>query len=81
MYCPVCMNINTGKIGNDTYYCSDCLLEFSCNGEEMTIYYIDSEGVSYALKDTGEARKLAESIRQGDELLFQETLQELRGNC
>ncbi len=81
MYCPVCMSINTGKIGSDTYYCSDCLLEFACNGNEITIYYIDPEGVSYALKDRREARKLVDSIRQGDELLFQETLQELTGKC
>lgn len=81
MYCPVCMSANTGKTGSDTYYCSECLLEFTCNGKEITIYYIDPEGVSYALKDRGEARKLADYIRQGNELPLQETLQELIGKC
>ncbi len=81
MYCPVCGSVNIGKIGSDTYYCSDCLLEFTCSGSEVTICYIDPEGVSFTLKDRGEALKLADSIRRGDELLLQETLQELTGKC
>ena len=55
------MSVNTGKIGSDTYYCSDCLLEFACNGNEITIYYIDPEGVSYALKDRGEPKLAIQS--------------------
>jgi hypothetical protein len=77
MHCPVCSSINTGKVGNDTYYCSNCLLEFDFVGGQYQIYYIDDEGVSYALKDTGEAKMLSESFQNGDEMLFQERLEEL----
>jgi len=77
MHCPVCSSINTGKVGNDTYYCSSCLLEFEYVGGQVKIYYIDDEGVSFALKDKGVAKILSESFHEGNELLIRERLEEL----
>lgn len=69
MACPVCQSINTGKVGNNTYYCADCLLEFTDKGGQMEIFYIDAEGTSFALKDINIALKLVETIQTGGELL------------
>lgn len=50
MRCPVCASIDTGKVGTDQYYCWNCLLEFSRNGEHgFTAYYVDEEGTLVAL--------------------------------
>ncbi|MGI6308353.1 MAG: hypothetical protein ACOX1X_07125 [Dethiobacteria bacterium] len=75
MACPVCQSINTGKVGNDTYYCADCLLEFTDKSGQMEIFYIDAEGASFALKDKNIALKLVETIQSGSEL-FQEKIEE-----
>ncbi len=77
MPCPVCKSINTGKVGHNTYYCADCLLEFTENGGEIEIFYIDAEGSSLALKDKEAALKLVESIREDKDLLPEEILEGL----
>lgn len=68
MACPVCKSINTGKVGSNTYYCADCLLEFTDRDGQMEIFYIDEEGTSFALKDVDLALKLVETIRMGSGL-------------
>ncbi|RJX27978.1 MAG: hypothetical protein C4554_03025 [Dethiobacter sp.] len=77
MSCPVCKSINTGKVGHNAYYCADCLLEFTENDGEIAIYYIDAEGSSYALRDKDAAAILVKSIREGNDLLLQESIEEL----
>jgi hypothetical protein len=77
MACPVCKSINTGKVGHNTYYCANCLLEFTESGGEIEIFYIDAEGSSFALRDKEVALKLVESIREDNNLLLQEKLEEL----
>ena len=75
MACPICRSINTGKVGSNTYYCADCLLEFTEKNGQLEIFYIDAEGTSFALKDMQIALKLVETIRTGSEL-FQEEIEE-----
>lgn len=81
MTCPVCKSINTGKIGHNTYYCADCLLEFTEKGGEIEIYYIDAEGSSVVLKDREAALKVAASLRDGNNLTLEEILDELILKC
>ena len=77
MACPVCKSINTGKIGPNAYYCADCLLEFTENGGETEIFYIDAEGSSVALKDKEAALKVVESFRGGSDPVMEKELKEL----
>ncbi|NMB41021.1 MAG: hypothetical protein GX996_03700 [Firmicutes bacterium] len=77
MSCPICKSINTGKVGHNTYYCSDCLLEFTENGGEVQIFYIDAEGSSFPLKDKETALKVAEACKNGNDLVQEEKLEEL----
>lgn len=76
MACPVCQSINTGKVGNNTYYCADCLLEFTDKNGQMEIFYIDAEGTSLALKDKKIALKLVKTIQAEGEL-FRDKIEEI----
>ena len=67
MICPVCWSNNTGKVGNDEYYCANCLLEFSKSGKKTRYYYIDEEGSSVLLKNKTVAKKMAAMIRAEEE--------------
>lgn len=77
MFCPVCMSINTGKVGHNTYYCADCLLEFTENNGEVEIFYIDAEGSSFALKNKEAALRLVESIKSENSLNLQQMLEDM----
>ena len=72
MACPVCRSTNTGKVGSNTYYCADCLLEFTEKNGQLEVFYIDAEGTSFALKDMQIAQKLVETIRTGGDLIREE---------
>lgn len=80
MFCPVCKSINTGKVGHNTYYCADCLLEFTENNGEVKIYYIDADGACFTLKNKETALKLVESIKRENSINLQQTLEEALKN-
>ncbi len=79
MACPICHSINTGKVGNNTYYCADCLLEYTDKDGLTEIFYIDAEGTPFALKDKNIALKITETIQAGGES-FQEKIEEFINN-
>ena len=76
MSCPICKSINTGKVGHNTYYCSDCLLDLPKTAAKYK-FYIDAEGSSFPLKDKETALKVAEACKNGNDLVQEEKLEEL----
>ncbi|MFY9114416.1 MAG: hypothetical protein WAO23_04125 [Dethiobacteria bacterium] len=49
--CPLCHQINTGKIGNRQYYCWDCLIEFEIRGrDKIKMFFVEEDGSLVELK-------------------------------
>ena len=45
MRCPLCGSADTGKVGNNQYYCWQCLLEFKANPQQPTcMFYVEADG-------------------------------------
>ncbi len=44
MHCPACGTCDIGKVGTNQFYCWNCLLEFAKESEEVTFYYVESDG-------------------------------------
>jgi transposase-like protein len=42
--CPVCGSRATGRVGIDQYYCWDCCVEWTEEGQGRRIYAVDEEG-------------------------------------
>lgn len=43
--CPVCKEIDVGKVNNSNYYCWNCFIEFRYkHKEEVYIYSIQDDG-------------------------------------
>ena len=81
MLCPLCNSINTGKIGSNIYYCSDCLMEFLVSGGKLKLHYIDAEGNTIVLKDKQMAQKIMAYMQEYNQSPPAEELQELIGTA
>lgn len=48
--CPVCGQRGIGKVGTGQYYCWECCVEFSVQGDTITIFNVEVDGTltSYA---------------------------------
>ncbi|MBI2873798.1 MAG: hypothetical protein HYY09_01800 [Firmicutes bacterium] len=44
MTCPVCKGRSTGKIGQNTFYCWDCCVEFRVDEGRVSVFELDEEG-------------------------------------
>lgn len=45
MRCPLCRSADTGKVGNNQYYCWQCLMEFKAGPEQSwSMFYIEADG-------------------------------------
>lgn len=43
--CPVCGNKTAGRVALEQYYCWDCCVEFTMNGEKVaSIYNVEPDG-------------------------------------
>ncbi|NLI70815.1 MAG: hypothetical protein GX364_08140 [Firmicutes bacterium] len=54
IHCPLCHQINTGKIGNRLYYCWDCLIEFEIQGrnrDKIKMFLVEEDGTLIELKN------------------------------
>jgi ribosomal protein L37AE/L43A len=44
MQCPLCRTLDTGRVGNNQYYCWQCLLEFKQSSQQARIFYVEEDG-------------------------------------
>jgi hypothetical protein len=45
MRCPLCSSADTGKVGNNQYYCWQCLMEFKANPQHPAcMFYVEADG-------------------------------------
>lgn len=44
MRCPNCNCRDIGKIGTNQYYCWECFVEFSVNGEQVKLFNVEEDG-------------------------------------
>ncbi len=47
MRCPMCRSADTGKVGNNQYYCWQCLMEFKANPnphQPASMFYVEADG-------------------------------------
>ena len=45
MRCPLCCSADTGKVGNNQYYCWQCLMEFKTDPEQARcMFYVEADG-------------------------------------
>lgn len=45
MRCPLCRSADTGKVGNNQYYCWQCLMEFKANPQYAAcMFYVEADG-------------------------------------
>ncbi|WP_019120067.1 hypothetical protein [Brevibacillus massiliensis] len=50
--CPNCGSKDIGKIGTSQYYCWNCFVELSVNGEQISsIYQVEEDGSLHSLND------------------------------
>jgi hypothetical protein len=42
--CPVCGKKMIGKVGAEQYYCWECCVEFSINGQEVQVFAVELDG-------------------------------------
>ena len=66
MKCPLCRQIDVGKVGTGQYYCWHCLVEFTLNGRnEFAAYYVDEEGTLIDLQEMAQNSQLVEETILG----------------
>lgn len=60
MQCPNCRGKDIGKIGTQQFYCWNCFIEISVNGEELAVHQVESDGSLSSLNDlfTKDERKI-----------------------
>ncbi|SFE27685.1 hypothetical protein [Alteribacillus iranensis] len=51
MNCPYCQSKTTGKIGTEHYYCWECFVEWTYEGEKITLYQVEEDGSLCCLND------------------------------
>lgn len=44
MQCPLCRTSDTGRVGNNQYYCWQCLMEFKLNAQQPRMFYVEADG-------------------------------------
>jgi hypothetical protein len=45
MRCPLCRSADTGKVGQNQYYCWQCLMEFNTNpSQSLSMFYVEADG-------------------------------------
>lgn len=45
MRCPLCRSADTGKVGNNQYYCWQCLMEFKASSQQTgKMYFVEEDG-------------------------------------
>ncbi len=58
--CPNCKSRNIGKVGTNQYYCWDCYIELTVDGDHLSMYEVEKDGSLSSLDDifTLEERKI-----------------------
>jgi len=52
MTCPNCSSKDIGKIGTNQYYCWNCFVEMSMEGDQISsIYQVEEDGSLHSLND------------------------------
>lgn len=49
--CPNCNSKEIGKIGSHQYYCWECYIELTVNGEKVSVYQVEEDGTLSSLDD------------------------------
>lgn len=62
--CPNCQSRDIGKVANNQYYCWNCFIELTVDGDHFTVYQVEEDGSLSSLDD----------LFTKDELKIQETL-------
>ncbi|REE80992.1 hypothetical protein A8990_12038 [Paenibacillus taihuensis] len=51
MKCLNCNSNDIGKIGKQQYYCWNCCIEFTINGEKLDLFQVEKDGTVSSLND------------------------------
>ncbi|MNG15663.1 hypothetical protein D3C84_995080 [compost metagenome] len=51
MRCINCSSIDIGKIGPKQYYCWDCCIEMTIDGDKIDVYQVEKDGTVSSLND------------------------------
>jgi len=50
MECPICGNVNTGKLSKSRYFCSNCFVEiFYSRKNKLELFQILEDGSAYPI--------------------------------
>jgi len=49
--CPNCESKDIGKIGSHQFYCWSCFIEWSINGEKVSVFQVEEDGTLSSLDD------------------------------
>lgn len=50
--CPNCQSKDIGKIGTNQYYCWNCFIEMSVDGDQISsVYQVEEDGSLHSLND------------------------------
>jgi len=44
MQCPLCRTLDIGRVGNNQYYCWQCLMEFRMSAQQVSVFYVQEDG-------------------------------------
>lgn len=64
LVCPNCHSRDIGKIANNQYYCWNCFIELTVEGDRLTLYQVEEDGSLSSLDDlfTEEELKIQELL-------------------
>ncbi|RAP77244.1 hypothetical protein [Paenibacillus montanisoli] len=51
MKCLNCNSIDIGKIGKQQYFCWNCCIEITVNGEKLDLFQVEKDGTVSSLND------------------------------
>jgi len=49
--CPNCHSREIGKIANNQYYCWNCFIELTVQGDHLTVHQVEEDGTLSSLDD------------------------------
>lgn len=64
LICPNCHSRDIGKIANNQYYCWNCFIELTVEGDRLTLNQVEEDGSLSSLDDlfTEEELKIQELL-------------------
>lgn len=49
--CPNCQSRDIGKIANNQYYCWNCFIELTVDGDRLNVFQVEEDGSLSSLDD------------------------------